>query len=294
MTKDVVILGSGPAGISAAVYAARAGLSVQVIGKSNGSLWKAEKIENYYGFAKPISGEDLMSAGVEQARRLGVEVLEGEALGLTYEADGFGVSTVSAEFRAPSVILATGSQRKTPKIPGLAELEGKGVSYCAVCDAFFYRGKDVAVLGDGIYALHEAAELVPVVGTVTLITDGKEPPADVPGHLRVVTAKITELNGSDRLESIRFEDGSELAVNGVFVALGVAGSGDFAKKLGAELKGNSIVADSAMKTNVPGLFAAGDCTGGLMQVAKAVYEGMVAATSAVKYLRELKHATALS
>lgn len=283
-----MVLGNGPAGISAAIYAARAGLSVTVIGRDGGSLAKADKVENYYGFAEPVTGEDLHRAGIAQAARLGATMVTGEVLSIGYAADGFEVGTADARHDAPAVILATGSSRRSPKIPGLAEYEGKGVSYCAVCDAFFYKGKDVAVLGDGDYALHEAAELLPVAGSVTLITNGKPAPADTPDKLSVITEKIMALEGDATLQTVRFADESTLAVKGVFVALGVAGSGDLARKLGAELNGTSVVVDSAMQTAVPGLFAAGDCTGGLYQIAKAVYEGAVAGTSAVKFIRARK------
>ncbi len=283
-----MVLGSGPAGISAAIYAARAGLSVTVIGRGGGSLTKADKVENYYGFAEPVTGEELHRTGIAQAARLGAGMVTGEVLSIGYAADGFEVGTADARYEAPAVILATGSSRRSPKIPGLAEYEGKGVSYCAVCDAFFYKGKDVAVLGDGDYALHEAAELLPVAGSVTLITNGKPAPADIPDKLSVITEKITALEGDATLQTVRFADESTLAVKGVFVALGVAGSGDLARKLGAELNGTSVVVDSAMQTAVPGLFAAGDCTGGLYQIAKAVYEGAVAGTSAVQFIRARK------
>ncbi len=280
-----MVLGNGPAGISAAIYAARAGLSVTVIGRDGGSLAKADKVENYYGFAEPVTGEALHQAGIAQATRLGVEMVTGEVLSIGYAANGFEVGTANTRVEAPVVILATGSSRKAPKIPGLAEYEGKGVSYCAVCDAFFYKGKDVAVLGDGDYALHEAAELLPVAGSVTLITNGNPAPAGVPDSLSVITEKIVALEGDTTLQTVRFADERAIAVKGVFVALGVAGSGDLARKLGAELNGTSVVVDNAMQTAVPGLFAAGDCTGGLYQIAKAVYEGAVAGTSAVKFIR---------
>lgn len=285
---DILVLGSGPAGISAAVYAARAGLSVTVIGRDGGSLAKADKIENFYGFTEPITGKDLHNNGIAQAVRLGAKVVAGEVLSIGYGADGFVVGTADSEYTAPAVILATGSSRKAPRIPGLTEYEGKGVSYCAVCDAFFYKGKDVAVLGDGEYALHEAAELLPVVGSVTLITNGKPAPANVPDSVRVITEKVTALEGDMTLQAVRFADDSTIAVKGVFVALGVAGSSDLARKLGAEINGTSVVVNSEMQTAVPGLFAAGDCTGGMYQIAKAVYEGAVAGSSAIKYIRSRK------
>jgi len=282
---DVIILGNGPAGISAAAYTTRAGLKTTIIGKDGGALLKAHKIENYYGFAEPVSGEQLIHDGLEQAKRLGAELVSDEVVGITYDGD-YVVEAKNGVYRSAAVILATGSSRSAPKMEGLRRLEGHGVSYCAVCDAFFYRGKSVAVLGNGEYALHEAMELLPVVGSVTLLTNGKEPDVDIPREIPVDKREITSLEGDPVLSSVVFKDGEPLAVSGVFVAVGVAGSTDLARKLGAEIKGSSIVVDETMQSNIPGLYAAGDCTGGLLQVAKAVYEGAQAASSVIKQVRK--------
>ena len=133
---DVIILGSGPAGISTALYTARAGLDTLVIGSGAGALGKTDRIENYYGFPAPVAGKDLLENGIAQARRLGVTVLREEVVGLSFDGE-FLVRTKRDSFRAPFAVMATGASRRAPKIPGLAEFEGKGVSYCAVCDAFF-------------------------------------------------------------------------------------------------------------------------------------------------------------
>ena len=171
--SNVIIIGNGPAGVSASLYTARAGVETTIIGSGLGALGKAEKIENYYGFAEPVDAKELVAAGIAQAKRAGVSYIEDEVVGI-----GFGqklmVSTKTASYEADYVVLSTGASRSTPPIPGLRELEGHGVSYCAVCDAFFYRGKDVAVLGSGEYAMHEASELLPVVGSITVLTNGAE------------------------------------------------------------------------------------------------------------------------
>nr|WP_319489777.1 NAD(P)/FAD-dependent oxidoreductase [uncultured Caproiciproducens sp.] len=287
MMADVIILGNGPAGISAAAYTARAGLNTIVIGRDSGALSKAGEIENYYGFPTPISGEQLVQNGINQAERLGVSIISDEVLGISYDGE-FTVESKSETYRVPCVILATGASRKTPKIEGLSEFEGKGVSYCAVCDAFFYRGKSVAVLGDGDYALHEANELLPLVGSVTLLTNGHEPSAQFPEQISVNKKEIASLRGDLVLESIAFRDGSTQPLSGLFVAIGVASSADFAKTMGAETEGNRIVVDENKQTNIPGLYAAGDCTGGMFQISKAVYDGAKAATSAIQYVRKRK------
>ena len=186
------------------------------------------------------------------------------------------------------MVLATGASRSTPPIPGLRELEGHGVSYCAVCDAFFYRGKEVAVLGSGEYAMHEAAELLPVVGSVTVLTNGAPLTGVLPEGAKLDTRKISAFAGDGVVERAEFEDGESLPISGVFVAVGVAGSTDLAKKLGAATEGTRILVDEKMATNVPGLYAAGDCTGGMLQIAKAVYQGAQAGTSIVAEIRKKK------
>ena len=196
------------------------------------------------------------------------------------------METLAGDYPADAVILATGASRAAPRLPGLAELEGHGVSWCATCDAFFYRGKDVAVLGSGEYALHEVQALLPVVKSVTLLTNGAALTAQFPPEVQVLSGKVEALLGEKTLSGVRLADGSELAVSGVFVALGVAGSTALARKIGAAVEGDRILVDHRMQTTVPGLYAAGDCTGGMLQVAKAVYEGALAGSEAAKAVRK--------
>ena len=161
--ENVIIIGAGPAGISAALYLARGNMNPLLIYDGTGALEKAEKIENYYGLSTPLSGSELFETGLSQAKALGVRTVEAQVLGLG-GFDTFEIKTTEGIFESRSVILATGGKRKAPQIPGLKEFEGRGVSYCAVCDAFFYRGKDVAVLGNSDFALHEAEELSNTAG----------------------------------------------------------------------------------------------------------------------------------
>ncbi|NLG26212.1 MAG: NAD(P)/FAD-dependent oxidoreductase [Clostridiales bacterium] len=284
----VVIVGSGPAGISAAIYVLRAGLKATIVSSGLGALEKADKVENYYGFEQPISGKELLAAGIAQARRLGAVIVQGEVVNLAHDGEQFRVTGSANAVEADSVILATGSSRALPRIAGFPKFESSGVSFCAVCDGFFYRGKDVAVLGCCEYAAHEARELLPLASSVTLVTNGIRPIDDLPEGLRVDTRPIAELRGDDALEAIAFADGGVLPVRGLFVAQGVAGSADLAKKVGAETVGNRIAVGEDMQSSVPLLFAAGDCTGGMMQIAKAVYEGARAGTEAVRALRARK------
>ena len=282
---NVVIIGSGPAGVSAALYTARAGIDTTVLTRGPGSLARAEGIENYYGVPGSISGAELERRGIEGAREVGVKFVQTEAVGLTF-TDKLTVETLSGDYPADAVILATGASRTAPPIPGLKDLEGRGVSYCATCDAFFYRGKNVAVMGSGEYALHEASALLPLAKSVTLLTGGAPLTAEFPPEIAVRTEKVEAILGEDKVSGVRLAGGGELPMDGVFIALGVAGSTALARKMGAEVDGSKIVVDANMMTTIPGLFAAGDCTGGLLQVAKAVYEGAVAGNEAAKALRK--------
>ena len=282
---NVVIIGAGPAGVSAALYTARAGVDTTVLTKGPGALARAEGIENYYGVPGPVSGAELERRGIEGAEAVGVKFVHTEAVGLTF-TDKRTVETLAGDFPADAVILATGASRAAPPVPGLAALEGRGVSYCATCDAFFYRGKDVAVLGSGEYALHEIAALLPLAKSVTLLTGGAELTASFPAQVAVRTQKVEAILGPDKVSGVQLAGGEVLPVDGVFVAMGVAGSTALARKMGAQVEGNKIVVDDKMMTTIPGLFAAGDCTGGLLQVAKAVYEGAVAGNEAAKALRK--------
>ena len=282
---NIIIIGSGPAGVSAALYAVRAGVDTTVLTKGPGALDRAEKIENYYGFAEPISGPELERRSIANAKRLGVQFVTTEAVGLTY-TDKLTVETLAGDYPADAVILATGASRAMPRIPGLTGLEGHGVSYCAACDAFFYRGRDIAVLGSGEYALHEVQALLPVAHSVTLLTNGAALTAQFPPEVTVCPQKVEAILGEQAVTGVQLSGGEVREVSGVFIALGVAGSTALAKKLGAAVDGNRIVVDDKMQTTVPGLYAAGDCTGGLLQVAKAVYEGALAGTEAAKALRK--------
>ncbi len=283
----IVIVGSGPAGCSAALYAARAGMETTVISKGIGALQKAEQIQNYYGFEEGITGAELYRRGVAGAQAVGTQFVTAEVVGLDYSAT-LVVQTTAGDYPADAVILATGTGRIAPKIAGLAEHEGRGVSYCATCDAFFYRGKTAAVLGTGEYALHEVQALLPLAGKVILCTNGEPLTAEFPAGVTVCTEKLEAIEGEETVTALRLAGGGLLPADGLFVALGVAGSAALARKLGAPVENGRIVVDEKMQTGIPGLFAAGDCTGGMLQVCKAVYEGALAATEAIKQIRGKK------
>lgn len=283
---DVIIIGSGPAGISASLYTKRANLSTLVIAKGMGTLDKVKKIENYYGFAEPISGEKIFEAGIKQAKRLGVEFAKEEIVRIDWN-ESFSVEGVNHAWQAKVVILATGASRNTSKIKGVKELEGKGVSYCATCDAFFYKGKDVAVLGNGDYALHEASVLIPIANSVTMFTNGEKMVENRDITIEVEEKPIREVRGYEKIEEIAFEDETKRKIDGLFIALGTASSSDLARKIGAQInEKNEIKVNEKMETTVPGLLACGDCTGGILQISKAVYEGTRAGLTAIDKIRK--------
>ena len=268
---DVIIIGSGPAGVTAAIYAKRGGLNPLVIYNGFGALGKTEKIENYYGF-KSITGEELYRNGLEQLKHLNIELVKDEVVQLNYTKK-FEVTTVNNVFESKYVVLATGVSRNVPNIRGIKEFEGKGVSYCAICDAFFYRNKNVAVLGSGNYAIHEAEILKPVAKSVTLLTNNEKLVENRDIDLNVNEKKIREVRGYDKVDEVVFDDDTKEKVNGIFVAIGTASTNDLARKIGARVENNNIVVNENLETNVPGLYACGDCTGGILQISKATYEG---------------------
>ncbi len=278
---SVIIIGGGPAGVSAGLYTIRANIETTIFTQGGSALVKAEKIENYYGFPNGISGKELYQRGIDSVQNLGAKVIEQEVIGAGYNGK-FVVETNTDTYEADALVIANGASRSVPKIKNIKEFEGKGVSYCAVCDAFFYRGKNVAVIGNGDYALHEADVLSKVAENVTILTNGEK----APNYSNCDTRKIVSIEGNDVVEYIVFDDGEKLSVSGVFVAIGVAGGVDLARKLGAIVNGNYIDVNENMNTNVPKLYAVGDCTGGLLQVSKAVCDGAKAGIDIIKNLKD--------
>ena len=283
---DVIIIGAGPAGISTSLYTKRANLNTMIIYKDNSNLEKAETIENYYGFSKGITGKDLYNEGIKQAEGLGVELKEEEVINIKINENGFNIITDKDEYKTKNVVLATGNKKNVPKIKGIQEFEGKGVSYCAVCDGFFYRNKNIAVIGNGKYAISETNELINLANQITILTDGEKAPEFRADNVKIDTRKIEEIQGEKRVEQIKLEDNTIIKTDGIFVAKGVAGSYEFAKKLGIITNKDKIVVNEKMETNIPGIYACGDCTGGVLQISKAVYEGTKAGLEIIKRVKQ--------
>ena len=279
---DVIIIGAGPAGISAGLYAKRAGLNVLILYNDKSNVKKATKIDNYYGFPEGISGEELYENGIKQARNLKIEIKNEEVLDIQ-KAENFNITTVNQEYSSKTVIISTGSKKISANIKGIKDFEGKGVSYCAICDGFFYRNKNVAIIGSGKFALSEAEHLKRIAKNVTILTNGENLKEIC--EYEVNTRKIKEISGDTKVRKIEFEDGLTMDIDGIFIAIGTAGGADFAKKIGVILEKDNIVVDEKMQTNVEGLYACGDTLGGLMQICKAVYEGEKTGLSVVNYLK---------
>lgn len=290
---ETLIIGQGPAGLSAAIYTARGGVKTMLLG-CDPKIAGDYDIDNYFGFHETVSGKELIDRGVMQAKRFGADMLCDRVLAIHFDDTGkYIVKTENDEYRTCTVILATGVSRKKPDIPGVDKFDGKGISWCVSCDGFFFRGKKVLVAGEGIYAANQAIELTDYTPEVAICTLGKESTI-TPEYMKrlrelnipVIEKSIKELKGDDVLRGVVFNDGEELNAEGIFIALGDASSTDFARSLGIITEGNFIQVDRDMKTNAPGIFAAGDCTGGFLQIAVAVGEGAVAARSAIAYVKE--------
>ena len=282
---DTIILGAGPAGVSAGLYCKRANKNVLMIYNDDSGLLKAHQIDNYYGFEDGISGEELYEKGIRQAKNLGIEAVKEEVIKIEIDNNSFKVITDKKTYESKTVILAIGAKKNTLKIHGIKELEGKGISYCAICDGFFYRNKMVVVIGSGNYAISETNDLLNIANKITILTNGEKAPEFRADGVDIVTKRIKEISGTNRVEEVKFDDDSSMKTDGVFIAQGTAGATEFAKKLGIITKNDKIVVDDNMKTNIKGIFACGDCTGGLLQVSKAVYEGAKAGLSVVEYLK---------
>ncbi len=286
---DVIIIGAGPAGISASLYTVRSNLKTLIIYKGDASIKKATKIDNYYGFENGVSGEELYKIGIKQAENVGADIINEEVTNIQVDfVDGeqiFKIQTPLVEYISKTVILATGNKKHKPNIENIDNYEGRGVSYCAICDGFFYRGKDVAVVGNGEYAMSEVEHLKNIANSVTVLTNGLQAPNFDSDNISTVETEIKAVSGDGRVEEIEFKDNSTIKITGLFIAQGVAGSTDFAKKLGAEIENNIIKVNENMETSIKGLYACGDAVGGLYQVSKAVYEGTKAGLQVIKYLK---------
>lgn len=190
---DVIIVGAGPAGISASLYTVRRNLKTLIIYKEKSALEKSTRIENYYGFENGINGEDLYKIGIRQAQNIGAEIIKDEVTNIIEKQKIFKVQTLNNEFESKSVILATGNKKSKPNIKNIDKYEGKGISYCAICDGFFYKNKDVAVLGNGDYAISETMDLQNIAKSINILTNGGQAPEYRAENISINTRPIKEI-----------------------------------------------------------------------------------------------------
>ena len=266
---DVIIIGAGPAGVSAALTCVNRGKKVAVISNTSetSSVYKAERITNYPGMPE-VTGREMTETFDRQLEESGVERITGRVLQIMPFGGSFGVGVGTDFYEAKSVIIAAGITREK-LYEGESEFLGRGVSYCATCDGMLYRGKKVAVVGGGKEAYHDAEFLRGICGEV----------------LHFPENGTYAIKGNEKAEAL-IHKGNEYRVDGVFIIKDTVS----VRKLleGLEYRNGGIGVDSAMKTNIDGVFAAGDCTGKPYQIAKATGEGNVAAISACEYIDSMK------
>lgn len=293
---DVIILGSGPAGLQASIHAARAKASVAVVGKPHKSSLYRAHVENYCCMGK-TSGEHLLSMGTQQAEGHGVEFSCEDAVKITRQDPWFLVETESrANLKGKTLILAMGISRNKLRVPGEKDLLGRGVSYCVDCDGNFFRNEPVAVVGNESAAASGALKLLFSASHVHVICTELQVSERLAHQVRQSSIilhegrKVKEITGQKQVEGVVLDDGSRLEVKGVFIELGAKGAIQLAGELGVALDSNSaqfIVTNKKQATNIPGLYAAGDICGLPWQVAKAVGEGCVAGLEAAAYAKKL-------
>ncbi|RJS89365.1 FAD-binding protein [Candidatus Bathyarchaeota archaeon] len=295
---DVIVIGGGPAGLTASIYTSRAGLRTLLLERDRlgGRALEADLIENYPGFPEGISGPELMGRFIDQARRFGAEMREGEAVvSAILQGEEKMVTTRRDIYTAPAVILATGVERRRLRIPGEKEFRGKGVSICAICDGPLFRGREVAVIGEGEEAVEDALYLTELCRKVYLIPVGEGVElARLEGSAVEVLGEVEVkgIEGGTAVKAVRVADpgsGEErlIPVEGVFIALSSAT--EMVREAGVELdERGCIVVDPLQRTNIEGVFAAGECTCVGMQIVTSAGDGAMAGISATRYVKSKK------
>ncbi len=297
MNYDIAIIGLGPAGIQAGIHAGRRKNKVIVFGKASQSALAYAHLENYFGFKGKIDGKELLSAGIEQLKKAGVTISEEDIIKIEPLEKGFKLITEKEkEFTALALILAMGVKRKRSFFKDEKNFVGKGVSYCVDCDAWFYKGKKVMVIGDGSSAIWGAKFLTQFAKKVYLFfSKGKIPSEEKEAltekEVKILDKKPVEIMGETEVKGVKLADENIVEVDGIFIEQGAKGPLELLAPLGIELDPETfsyVKVDKNMKTNVEGIFACGDLTGPPLQVAKAVGEGCIAGLSASDYVSRLK------
>jgi len=289
---DVIIVGGGPAGLTAGIYCVRRKLKVVVVerGSLGGQVNTTPEIANWPG-DKLVSGPDLAKRMAEHAKSLSVEVIFDDVIGLELAGAQKTVYLRQKQLTSSAVILAMGGSHKKMKIKGEEDYEGRGVSYCATCDGPFFKGKTVAVVGSGNMAVEDALYLSELsrktyLLTKTLIAEDALQNKLKKSAVEWLREKALEITGEGNVKSVTLESGKNIPLDGVFVSVGHTPSSELAKGAGVELDERGFIkVNRNMETNVPGVYAAGDVTGGIPQIATAVGEGCTAALRAYAHLK---------
>lgn len=303
MYYDVIIIGAGPAGLSAGIYSARGGLKTAVFEKAivGGQITVADEIENYPGFEEALSGFELTQKMHDQAERFGVEFIDEEIIAMGVDGLCKIVETDSGKYRAKSVILCTGAYPRKLNVPGEERFTGRGVSYCATCDGALYRDKTVAVVGGGDSAIEEALFLTRFAKKVYVIHRRDELRAQKiiqerafanPKMEIIWDSVVQQIKGENRVESLELvnrktNEVSDLEVDGVFIYVGILPNNKLFESRIELDSGGFVITDEHMHTTIPGVYAAGDIrTKVLRQVVTATSDGAIAAWSAEKWIIE--------
>ena len=291
METDVLVIGSGPAGIQAAIHASRHKASVVVAGRASASAAAGTELDNYFGTGL-VTGDELISKGISQAESTGSVFTGQNVISSKRDGDSFRfVLEDGTEVVSKAAIIATGVSRRKLGIPGEKEFFGKGVSYCAVCDCNFYKGRKTVIIGNDSEAATSAEMMTGYASeTVWVSWDVQASPvlvrkAEAAG-VRILSSKPKAIRGESKVESLELEDGTVVPTDGVFIELGARSAADIAMDLDVMPEmDDSIKVGADCATEVPGVYACGDITGRPWQVAKAVGQGCVAGTNAASFAK---------
>lgn len=291
METDVLIIGAGPAGIQAAIHASRRKVSVTVAGRPSASAAAGTEMDNYFGTGR-VSGDALIAEGIRQAESTGAVFTGQNVISSSSDGGAFRFTLEDGtDVVSKAVVIATGISRRKLGVPGEKELFGKGVSYCAVCDCNFYRGRRAVIVGNESEAAVSAEMMTGYASETSWVAwDLQANPAlvskaDAAG-VRRYGSKPAAIRGETKVEAIELEDGTVIPTDGVFIELGARSAADIAMDLGVMPEmDDTIKVDAGCATTVPGVYACGDVTGRPWQVAKAVGQGCIAGTNAASFAK---------
>ncbi len=289
---DVIVIGKGPAGLSAALYLGREGYKVLVIGK-DGNLEKCKELDNFLGI-NVITGSEFIKISERQVINVGVKINKEKVLKLSEVNNEFNVITDIGEYNSKAIVLALGAKKSDVKIKNINKFIGKGVSYCVPCDGFFYKNKNVGVVGSSEYAVEEALNLKNYTDNITIFTNGKDMDNINEKYIEKLTLfnidnrKIHSVIGDSELSHIVFNEENKVGIDGIFIANDTPNIDDLSNSIGIMTENNKIIIDENNMTNIKGIFVCGDMINNFKQVSTAVGSGAVAGYACIKYLLNLK------